>query len=471
MPNPYAPPPRQPRVLLWTVGVLGVLFVGLVVYQKYYAGAARFSSDVDLLAEIAGVEFLDDPPSPVAWAQWRGAKRDGVMTMPDLLREWPDEGPRRLWSREGGEGYSSFSVAGGRAFTMIQRPENAEAVVCLDLADGTTVWEQTFDLEKTFDYGGPRATPTLHEGRLYTTTSDGVLVCLNQADGKPVWRKDMKIEVGAIPPRWGFAFSPLVVGKYVYATTGGSKGRCLAAFDRETGELAWAAQDDPAGYSSPVAATLDGVDQILYLTGRRLLGVRPDTGELLWQFVWDTKFQVNAATPLVFHAKTGTRDISYVFISSGYVKGCALVKVASRGGEFSAKAVYESGELCCHFSSPVRFQDHLYATDETRDLTCLDLRTGKIAWRFAKAEGEPKGLRDRGYKRGSVVRIDDVLLVLGEDGKLGLVAADPKEYRELAAARPFRELSWTMPVVADGRLLLRDRKRILCLDLKKEPKR
>ena len=451
---------------MWTVVVLCLVFVALVAYQKFYADGSRFTSDIDLLEEVAGVEFIDEPTVAAPWTQWRGPNRSGVLSMPDLLRDWPEGGPKRLWSRTGGEGYSSFGVAGGKAFTMIGRSDNAEAVVCLDLADGETVWEQSFDNRKEFQYGGPRATPTLVGGRLFTVTSDGLLVCLNQADGKPVWQTDMQAEVGAAPPRWGFAFSPLVVGKYVYATPGGSAGRCLAAFHRDTGKLAWAAQDDPAGYSSPVAATLGGVDQILFFTGRRLLGVRPESGELLWQFVWDTKFEVNAATPLVIRAKAGKREIDYVFISSGYGKGCALVKVAAKGGTFSAKAVYESNELCCHFSSPVRHADHLYALDETRDLTCLDLRTGTVAWRFAKEDGEAPALRNVGYKKGSIVRIDDVLLVLGEDGKLGLVAADPNEYRELAATRPFRDRCWTTPVVAEGKVLLRDRKRIVALDIR-----
>jgi outer membrane protein assembly factor BamB len=452
---------------VWTVVGLSLVFIGLVVYQKFYAGGIRFASDVDLLAEAATVDFLDDPISTAPWAQWRGPNRAGAISMPGLLRDWPEGGPKRLWSRAGGEGYSSFSVADGKAFAMIGRPENVEAVVCIDLADGETVWERAFEGGKAFDYGGPRSTPTVADGRVYAVTSEGVLACLNRADGKPVWRTDMRTAVGAVAPRWGFAFSPLVVGKYVYATPGGP-GRCLAAFHRDTGEVAWAAQDDPAGYSSPVAATLGGVEQIVFFTGRRLLGVRPESGELLWEFLWDTRFEVNAATPLIVHARGGKREVDYVFISSGYGKGCALIKVSAAGAKLTAKAVYESNELCCHFASPVRYKDHLYALDETRDLTCLDLRTGEVAWHFAKAEGDAPALRNRGYKKGSIVRIDDVLLVLGEDGKLGLVAADPKEYREIAAARPFRDRCWTTPVVAGGKVLLRDRKGIVCLDAKEE---
>jgi hypothetical protein len=196
-----------------------------------------------------------------------------------------------------------------------------------------------------------------------------------------------------------------------------------------------------------------GVPQVVFFTGRRLLGVTPDEGKLLWEFPWHTSFEVNAATPLPIRAERDGKVHDYVFISSGYDKGCALVKISSAGKRFEARAVYTSNDLCCHFSTPVRIGDCLYALDEKRDLTCLDVRTGQVKW------------RQRGFQKGSLIGADGHLIVLGEKGRLALVEADPEQYRELARAQPFRDRCWSLPVLAGGRLLLRDQKKVLCLNV------
>jgi outer membrane protein assembly factor BamB len=441
----------------WVCGGLLLVFGALLAYPIYLR-RARFVADRNLLAQLAEskIEPGDDRPlDPKLWPQWRGLRRDGVTTAPDLLIQWPSSGPKELWRVKGGDGYSAFAVAGGLAYSMVALNNGREAVLAWDVETGKVRWRHTWEAGQSFDYGGPRATPTVADGLLYTVSPAGRLMCLAASTGKPKWQVDLVEEVGARPPKWGLAFSPLVEDGLVYTMPGGRNGHCLAAFDAKTGQLAWASQDDPAGYSSPLVATLAGMRQVVFFTGRRLLGVTPKEGTLLWEFPWPTSFEVNAATPVVVRATGAEGQSDYLFITSGYGKGCALVQVAGEGKALRARAVYESNELCCHFASPVLHDGHLYALDETRDLTCLDVRTGEVRWRH------------KGFRKGSLIRVDDRLVVLGEDGRLALVACDPQGYREVARARPFRQRCWTLPVLADGRLFLRDQQEVVCLGVRK----
>ncbi|MFO0878125.1 MAG: PQQ-binding-like beta-propeller repeat protein [Gemmataceae bacterium] len=442
-------------------------FALVVVAMKLQISSNRYVSTGDLLAELADSEILDDPtPAARSWPQWMGPTRNGLVSMPELPRRWSGRGPRVHWRKTSDETYASMAVDQGRVFTLLAE-EGRESVVCWDLASGEERWKHPFEPGQTFQYGGPRATPALAAGRVYGFSQAGVLVCLEASNGQLVWSRDLVKELGAVPGRWGFACSPLVEEGKVYICLGGKAGRCLAALDASDGATVWTTEDDPVGYSSPMATTLGGVRQVLFFTGRRLLGVSRDEGKLLWEYPWPTEFEVNAATPVVIRTRNAGGEGVYVFISSGYGKGCALIKVEVREGSqcFRARRVYESDALCCHFSTPVRRGAYLYGLDEKRDLTCLDLRTGEAVWRFSRDE-DAEGLRGVGYKKGSLVRVDDLLLVLGEDGKLALVEATPDAYRELTAIRPFRERCWTLPVLAEGRLLIRDWKRVQCLDLR-----
>jgi outer membrane protein assembly factor BamB len=448
-------------------GGLALVLVGLVAYQLYSLRPRR-TDNPELLRRLEQqtITQADDRPlDPKSWPQWRGAKRDGVTTAPDLLTDWPEGGPKELWRVKGGDGYSSFAVAGDVAYTMAAL-DGKQYVIALNLATGKRLWETECGDSKRGDHGdfaGPRSTPTLDGDRLYVLSSWGVLLCLTTDKGEVVWEADLVKDHGGRLPRWGFATSPLVEGDLVFVMPGGNKGKGLAAFDKrgdgKSGKLVWSAENDVAGYSSPIAATIGGVRQIIYLTGYRLVGVTPGEGKLLWEYPWADRFNVNAATPVLVRAKEGEKEDSYVFVSSGYQKGCALVKVAELGGgRFEAQRVYESNEVCCHFGSPVLAGKYLYAPDETRDLTCLDVRTGDVTWRV-------KG-RDVAFAKASVLRVDDRLIVLGEQGQLALVECDGEQFRQLARCRPFRGRCWTMPVLAGGRLLLRDQGEIVCLDVR-----
>jgi outer membrane protein assembly factor BamB len=339
-------------------------------------------------------------------------------------------------------------------YSMVGLDDETEAVVAWNAADGKERWRHAWKPATTFQYGGPRSTPTLAGGRLYVVTVSGTLLALNADSGQMVWQVDLVQKLGATPPRWGCSCSPLVEGNRVFVVAGGSRGRCLAAFERDTGELLWAGQSDPAGYSSPVAITVEGVRQIVFFTARRLLGVAPENGRLLWEFLHETPFEVNAATPVPITARRDGKEMQYLFISSGYSKGSALVRILpGPGGSFRARAVYYSNELCCHFASPVLHRGHLYALGDNLGLTCLDVRTGELKW------------QESGFYRGSLIRVNGYLLVLGENGQLALVEATPEEYREKARASPFRRRCWAAPALAEGRLFLRDQKQVVCLDL------
>jgi outer membrane protein assembly factor BamB len=450
------------RALLAASATLFLLFAVQAGYQKLYVNQLRSTTNPDLLAELGEATILEDgtPPSPtVDWPQWRGPRRDGVAHDPGLLTGWPDRGPKELWRVKGGGGFSSFAVGGGRAFTLLGQ-EGGEVVVCWEAGTGQEVWRHPYEVPFSVQYGGPRSTPTLDGDRLYTVGAAGRFHCFDAATGSVLWQHDLLAEFKAPRQPWGVAFSPLVEGDLVLTSPGGPGGKSVAAFHKETGQLAWTALDDPAAYSSPIALTAGGVRQVVFFTARHLVGLSPAGGKVLWQYPWETSSDVNAATPLAFRARTkGGADLDYVFISSGYGRGCALVKVVADGaGGFEARSVYTSNELCLHFSSPVRYRDHLYAIDEKRYLTCMDLRTGAVRWRH------------RDFLQGSLLRVDERLLVLGGDGKLALVEADPSGFRGQIFHRPgqpSRGRWWTVPVLAGGKLYLRDEEEVLCLDLRK----
>lgn len=446
--------------LLWASVVLFALFGVQIAYQIYYRNHRNMDVDADLTAELADAVFVEEEPVPASadWPQWRGPHRDGVVRTANLNTDWPSDGPPLLWKKDIPLGYSSFAVKDGRLYSLFQQGDK-EVVGCWRVQDGEEVWRHEYDCHANVrDYPGPRSTPTLDGDRLYTVGSDGTLLCLDAATGSPHWQKDLLHEFQASPPKWGVAFSPLIDGDLLFTSPGGPNGNSLAAFNKITGELVWKRLDDIAGYSSPIAVTIAGTRQILFFMGDALVAVRPGDGELCWRYPWETFADVNAATPLVFQARHGDQIHDYVFISSGYDRGCAVLKIVpTKAGGFHARKVYSGKQMCSHFASPVRRGEYLYGIDNAR-LACLDLRTGKVMWTRP------------GCNKGSLLRANDSLIVLGEDGRLWLLDASPEKHEPRADARPLRGgRCWTMPVLAEGKLFLRNERQMQCLDLTKSP--
>ena len=448
--------------ILTASAILFGLFAVQLGYQIYRAHRNFLEVDADLSSELADAVFIEEegPSASAGWPQWRGPHRDGVVKMADLATEWPKDGPSRVWQKDIGIGYSSFAVKDGQFYSLFQQ-QDKEVVACWRVKDGEEVWRHEYDCHADIrDYPGPRSTPTLDGDRLYTVGSNGKLLCLEAATGSPHWQKDLLSEFQASSPKWGVAFSALIDGDLLFTSPGGRDGNSLAAFNKITGELVWKRLNDPPGYSSPVAVTIGGTRQIIYFMGESLVAVRAGDGELCWRYPWATTYDVNAATPVVFQARRGDQVLHYVFISSGYGRGCALLKIAVKAdGGFEAKKVYSGKQMCSHFASPVRRGEYLYGIDDSR-LACLNLRNGKVMWTW------------RGCNKGSLLRVNDLLLVLGEEGRLWLMDASPEKLAPRAEARPFRGgRCWTMPVLAEGKLFLRDEQHMKCFDVKKSPSR
>jgi outer membrane protein assembly factor BamB len=449
---------------LWGIAALVLIFVSLVGYQ--YGNRVRYRADPSLLRDLSfasldpnaeatsqlndAVRLAERPllANPRGdWPQWRGPNRDGLSTETGLRTDWPKEGPKVLWEAPLGGGYGCPAVVGKRVVTLTQERDD-EAVVCRDTETGRELWQLRYPCKYLNDFGpGPRATPTVDGDFVYTVGATGILHCLKLETGDKVWRHNLLEEFHAPNLRWGVSFSPLVEGDLLLTMPGGPGGDSLAAFHKKTGELVWKTGSDPAGYGSPVACTAAGVRQVLFFTGTGLVSVAPDSGKVYWSFPWETSFGCNVATPIVRG--------DYVFLSSGYGKGCALLKVEAKdGGALGARAVYETNQMCNHFASSVLYMDHLYGFNEST-LTCMEFRTGQVVW------------TERGFKKGSLLIADGHLIILGENGRLALAEATPAGYREKAAFRPFRTKCWTVPVLAQGRLYIRDEERLLCLDVKK----
>jgi outer membrane protein assembly factor BamB len=297
---------------------------------------------------------------------------------------------------------------------------------------------------------GPRSTPAIDGDFLYTLGPTGILHCLRTDTGTVVWRHDLLDEFHAVRPQYGVAASLLIEGDLVYALAGGKSGDCVAAFNKYDGKPVWQALDDPVGYSSPVMTTAAGVRQLLVLTNTALVSLSPANGEVYWRYPWETVHGFNIATPIALG--------NYVFLSSGYGKGCTLLEIEQQGGSLAAHPVYEHNRMRNYFASSIYCRGFLYGFDNT-DLVCMDFRTGKIAWR-------EKGFRE--FKKGSLLLADLNLIVLGEYGRLAAIEATPDSYREKAAFQISRNKCWTVPILAAGRLYVRDESTLRCYDLRTE---
>ncbi|MGD9495741.1 MAG: PQQ-binding-like beta-propeller repeat protein [Armatimonadota bacterium] len=375
------------------------------------------------------------------WPYWRGPNRDGIAPDTGINKDWNGRPPQVLWQTAMHDGgYAGPSAADGKVFIVDH--EGAEDVVrAIDMQTGQDLWQSRYpDLAKA-DYGFTRSTPVYEGGLLYVVSYLGRVTCLNADDGTTVWSINMPEQFGGVRPRWGYAMSALIDGDRVIVVPGGPDA-CVAALNRHTGDVIWAGGgSDIPGYATPVKATIQGVEQYVVFAGKALIGVRVADGQLLWRVPWETDWDVNAATPIV--------SGDHIFITSNYNRGCAVIAVGADG----AGILWENTKICAHFNTPVFVKGLMFGSDNV-NLVCLNPSTGEILW------AQP------GFERGGVVAVDEVIIALGgATGDVVMVEASGEAYRELGRIRPLGGQSWTAPILANGKLIIRNKQTLACLDL------
>lgn len=383
------------------------------------------------------------------WSQWRGPNRDAKSSETGLLDKWPADGPPLAWKVKGvGAGYSSVSVARGRIFTLGDLDDGSYAMA-LNERDGSLAWQTRIgERGSRGGFRGPRSTPTVNDGQVFNLNQHADLVCLDATSGEKMWSVNLSKDFGGrMMSGWGSSESLLVDADRLICTPGGKQGTLLA-LDRKSGKKIWQTSDwtDRAGYSSVVTATIHGTRQYIQLTGQSVAGIEPDSGKVLWRADRKGKTAV-IPTPVVAD--------NIVFVTSGYGVGCNAFRVGKDGSTWSAEEIYANKEITNHHGGVVLLGGHVYGSTGGT-FRCLNLKSGKLAY-----VGRSAG-------KGSTVYADSHLYLRSENGPVALIQATPEGLHEKSRfAQPDRsnKRAWAHPVIANGKLYLRDQDLLLCYDI------
>ncbi len=400
----------------------------------------------------ADLERVGPSDSPA----FRGADRTGFFACEHLGTNWKHRPPRLLWRHPVGSGWSSFAVVGNYAVTQEQRGQH-ESVVCYEVESGNEIWEHRDEarFEEITGGPGPRATPAIHDGRVYASGATGLVTCLDGADGTVIWQRRLSdFAPNASPPLFGYSGSPLVhQGKVIVA--GGETGS-LIAFSADDGAIVWQSPPRACGYSSPHLWRSEQGDQVLLLDGVGLHGHDFKTGEVLWNVEWGdgSDEYVNVGQPVTLTDSQNPYRFD-ALISSGYGRGVALIAVEQgQGAVWRTQERWRSKTLESKFSCIVVRDQHAYGLDKGI-LTCVSLLDGKRCWKKGR------------YGYGQLIVLNDLLLIQAEDGRSVLVRANHESATELGGLAALSDRTWNHPVVASGRLLVRNDREAACYELPK----
>lgn len=401
------------------------------------------------------------------WRQYVGPNFDRTTTETLASTKFPASGPKALWRVPMPNGFSSFSIADGRAFTQITREVEGieqEVVLAVEAGTGKELWSQPVGVKKYGHDGGnagagnntggdgPRSTPTVDGSRVFVLSSDLVLASFEAASGKEVWKKDLLKEHGGKNITWKNAASPVIDGDLIFVAAAGGKGQALVALNKADGQVKWKTQDDPMTHATPLVTELHGVRQVIFFTQKGLVSVAPGSGDVLWR--QEFPFRVStAATPVV--------SGNIVYCAAGYGVGAGAFSVTKNGDPWSSKELWRSpGDkpVANHWSTPVVKNGFLYGMFSFKEygdgpLKCVEIATGKVMW------------EKPGFGQGNVILSGNTVIALSDDGQLVLVDAKSDKYTELARAKVIDGKCWSTPVLSDGRLYLRSTKEGVCLDV------
>jgi outer membrane protein assembly factor BamB len=409
---------------------------------------------------VAGLGWFAPDAGAADWPQWRGPQRNGISQETGLLKEWPKQGPELLWQlKDIGNGYSTPAVVGSRLYLLSNKGMDNEFVQALEVKDGKQAWSTR--LGKVGPNQGPqypaaRSTPTVGGELLYALGSDGDLACLETATGKVRWQKNLRTDFAGKPGMWAYAESPLIDGDVLVCTPGGSEAT-LVALNKKTGDVIWKSAvpgGDQAAYASANVVEVGGVKQYVQFLGKGVVGVDAKTGKFLWRYEKTAQGSpANIPTPVAHEG--------YIYSATGR-SGGGLVKLKVDKGEVAAEQVYFEKKLPTAIGGAVAIGGYLYGTN-TGGLVCAEFTTGTVKWQH-KCVGP-----------GAVCYADGRLYVHGEKGDVALVEATPDAYREKGRFTPpdqpdrGRSQAWAYPVVAGGRLYIRDLGAIWCYEVR-DPK-
>ncbi len=409
---------------------------------------------------------VDGEPSPAArkeaakgnWSGWRGPNRDGLSAESGLQKEWAAGGPELAWKVSGlGSGFSSVAVADGKIYTMGKKG-NTTKMLALSTKQGELLWEADMGAG-----ANPNCTPTVDGNRVYGLTHSGELVCVNAASGVIVWQRNFPTDFkGRMESTWGYSESPVVDGNKLVCTPGGNSA-VMVALDKESGELLWSAEmltvigdrgQDGAGYSSIVISKIAGRKQYVQLTGRGVIGVDAETGDLLWNYNRIANSTANIPTPIV--------KGDHVFCSTGYGTGAALIQIQDRGGKFEVVEKYflESKKLQNHHGGMLLVGEYIYCGHGHNQgfPVCLHMMTGEYAW------GPERGA---GTGSAAILYADGHLYFRYQSGDMALIEATPAGYKLKGSFRTdeVNGQSWPHPVIAGKKLYLRDQGTLMVYDI------
>jgi outer membrane protein assembly factor BamB len=453
------------RRLATLLGVFIVLLgvAGVYIYSDWKEFVAALKPLRSTAVAASGKVVTSDKPFRKAepaeyqarefdWPQWQGAERTAVSKETGLLPDWPEKGPELVWKADYvGEGYSTPTVAAGRVFLMGNRGQS-EYVLALSEADGGLVWSTTMGPVRANGggYGGPRCSPTVDGNNVYAIGLNGDLVCLDIATGRENWRKELRKDFGGIVGGWGYCESPLIDGDKLLCTPGGGDAT-LVALDKKDGELIWKARVPGGGaahYASMIAIDVGGGREYVQFLGNGVVGVAGD-GQFLWHYAKPSCGTANCSTP-IFHDGA-------VFAAANYGNGGGQVKLTRQEDKVTADEVYFTKHMKNHHGGMVLVDGYIYGADDAM-LTCLDWKTGAVKW------------SDRKPGKGSIMAADGRLYYRNEGGPIILAEINPEKYVEHGRFEQPEKSganTWPHPVIANGKLYLRDQQYLFCYDVKK----
>lgn len=388
------------------------------------------------------------------WTQWGGPQGEFKSDGKGLATSWPDGGPKQVWKRELGEGYSAVLVEGDRLYTMYRSSDDKEVVIALEAGTGKTIWEFKSDAKPHEEHvmqfgGGPRSTPAIDGDRLYAIGVSGTMYCLDKKDGKLNWTKELWKDFGGNVLNHGYSSSPIVYEDLVIVFVGG-QGHSIVALNKTDGSTVWQKLDYENSFSSPKIITLEGADHLVALMKSAIVSLNPRNGELLWEFKPDVEFNFHATQPI-----WGPDGI--LFVPAVAPAGSRALKLVKNGDKIEVEEIWSTRKVRYEHVAGVGVEDFAYGCSGGGNgpafMTAVNMRTGDLLW------------RERGFSKANCLSAGEYLIILDEDGQLALAKPTPEKLNVVSQTNILEKVTWTVPTLVGTTLYVRDKKHIMALDL------